>query len=103
MSDDLKPAAQIEALRDLIDSQGWQVYRQMVMAEIQSEFEDNITKALSSADGAIAIDKARQVAAVRLAGLRWLKLPHDKLQALQEQVRHTHEQITRIGRRPVGL
>lgn len=98
------PAAQIEALRDLVQSKGWSLFTEAVLQEIASEFEQHITSALSVADSTMALDKARQVAAVRLAGLRWLKLPQERLRSLSEQVHRSDEiEQTRIGRRPVGL
>lgn len=97
-------SAQIEAWRDFIQSKGFSLYREAILAEIAGEFEQHITNALCSADERIALDKARQVAAVRLAGLRWLKLPEERLKSLSEQVeRNDAIESARLGRRPVGL
>jgi hypothetical protein len=101
---ELNQAAQIEALKDLISSQGWKLYRDMVVGEISGDFEEHITKALDVPDAAVALDRMRQVAAVRKAGLRWLRLPQERLEALAQSVNHRHDiEDTRIGRRPVGL
>lgn len=102
---DISAKQQIEAVRDLIQSQGWTLFSEWVREEIAGEFEQHITNALSSPDTAIALDKARQVAAVRLAGLRWLKLPQERLKTLTEQVERKDdiEQSRLVGRRPVGL
>ena len=104
MTDDLSPAAQIDALRDLTQSQGWKLYRAMVMDDIAGKFEDDITKALDVPDAAIAIDRMRQVAAVRKAGYRWLTLPEERLRSLTEQVTQRDE-VTHMHavRRPRGL
>lgn len=95
---------QIDALRELTQSSGWKLFLGMVREEIVGTFEDNITRALSDPETAIAVDKARQIAAVRLAGLRWLKLPEERVRTLTEQMSQqdarTHAQV---GRRPVGL
>jgi hypothetical protein len=100
---DLNQAAQIEALRDLVSSQGWKLYREMVIGEISGDFEEHITKALDVPDAAVALDRMRQVAAVRKAGLRWLKLPIERLESLTETVQ-MHDSIKhQQGRRPLGL
>lgn len=96
-------AAQIEALRDLTQSEGWRLYRELVLQEISGDFEEHITKALDVADSAVALDRMRQVAAVRKAGLRWLKLPQERLKALTDQVERRDEATHNPGRRPVGL
>ena len=102
---DVTSATQIEALRDLTSSHGWKLYHAMVMEEIASHFEDHITKALDVPNGTVALDRMRQVAAVRKAGLRWLKLPQERLQALTNTVEHAQEtkDAHLVGRRPVGL
>ena len=101
---DVTPAAQIDALKDLVSSQGWQLYREMVLGEISGDFEEHITKALDVPDATVALDRMRQVAAVRKAGLRWLKLPHERMEGLVEAVNRTHDnRETRPGRRPDGL
>lgn len=100
---DITTPAQIEAFRDLVQSKGWQMYRELVMQEIASDFEEHITKALDVPDSGVALDRMRQVAAVRKAGLRWLKLPQERLQSLTEQAKRHDETTTRDSRRPVGL
>ena len=99
------PAAQIEALTDLLSHPGWHLYRQIVLDEIAGDFENTITKALDVPDTEIAIDRMRQVAAVRKAGLRWLKLPKERLETLQQHVASEtrQERPTWFGRRPAGL
>lgn len=94
--------ADIEALHDLVNSRGYALYRQMVMEEIAGDFENQITKALDVTDSALALDRMRQVAAVRKAGLRWLELPRRKLQELQQGLEN---ETTMSGpvRRPMGL
>lgn len=102
MTEDLSPTAQIEALKELTQSQGWILYRDLVIQEISGDFEEHITKALDVPDAGVALDRMRQVAAVRKAGLRWLKLPQERMQALVEGKDREAEEV-RIGRRPVGL
>ena len=98
---DLTPAAQIDALRELTQSAGWHLYRELVLQEITGDFEEHITKALDTPDAAVALDRMRQVAAVRKAGMRWLQLPQERLRTLAESARTTEERG--YGRRPVGL
>lgn len=96
------PKADIEALTDLIQSRGWLVFKDLVMAEIANDFEEHITRALDVPDQAVALDRMRQVAAVRKAGLRWLKLPGERLKTLNgEQERQAASEHP--GRRPIGL
>ena len=96
------PAATIEALTDLLQHPGWAIYRGLVMDEIAGDFEEHITRALDVPDPSVAIDRMRQVAAVRKAGLRWLKLPKERLDALTQQ--HKTEHLVAVqGRRPLGL
>ena len=96
-----------EALRDLLQSRGWMLYREMVMDEITANFEEHITRALDVQDATVALDRMRQIAAVRKAGLRWLQLPKERLEALareaDEAIRHNDRQAFVAGRRPVGL
>lgn len=105
MSEDLTPAAQIEALTDLVQSQGWKVFTDLVLSEISGDFEDHITRALDVPDAAVALDRMRQVAAVRKAGLRWLHLPKERLKTLSDKVNQSHEleDARLVGRRPYGL
>lgn len=102
---DTTTAAQIEAFRDLTTSQGWKLYCEAVMGEIEGKFADEITRALDNGNSDLALDKMRQVAAVRLAGLRWLKLPQERLAQLTDKVDHAREtkDAHLVGRRPVGL
>lgn len=95
-------AATIEALKDLLQHPGWHVYRQLVLDEISGDFEEHITRALDVPDPSVAIDRMRQVAAVRKAGLRWLKLPKERLDALVAGQRK-EEAVVLQGRRPLGL
>ena len=98
------PTDRIEALRDLVQSQGWKLYREMVLKEIAGDFEEYITKALNIPDATLALDRMRQVAAVRGAGLRWLSLPEQQIKALTEQVEHQDDRkLAAVSRRPVGL
>lgn len=92
----------IEALTDLMASRGWQLYRELVMNEIAGDFEEHITRALDVPDATVALDRMRQVAAVRKAGLRWLKLPKERLADLLRQ-RQTEAHNASPGRRPMGL
>lgn len=95
---------QIDALRELIQSSGWKLFLGMVREEIVGTFEDNVTRALSEPDTALAVDKARQIAAVRLAGLRWLKLPEERVRTLTQQLEQKDERAyAQVGRRPLGL
>lgn len=95
---------QIDALRELTQSSGWTLFVSLVREEIVGTFEDTITRALSDPETAIAVDKARQIAAVRLAGLRWLKLPEERVRTLTEQMRQQDARVyAQVGRRPVGL
>ena len=94
--------ADIEALRDLVQSRGWALYREIVMTEIAGDFEEHITKALDVADSTLALDRMRQIAAVRRAGLRWLDLPKRKLADLQ-QGQQTELAASGPSRRPMGL
>ena len=95
-----------ESLKDLLQSRGWMLYRDMVMEEITANFEEHITRALDVQDATVALDRMRQIAAVRKAGLRWLQLPKERLEALareaDEAIRH-QERLSVVGRRPVGL
>ena len=102
---DTSTASQIEALRDLISSQGWQIYTQMVKQEIETDFADHVTRALDNQTSEIALDKMRQVAVVRKAGYHWLKMPEEKLQALTNTVEHAQDRKVNqaVGRRPSGL
>lgn len=99
MSEPLKD--QIDALVDLQQHPGWLMYRDAVMKEIASDFEENITKALNVPDGPIALERMRQVAAVRLAGLRWLKWPSEKLTQVRAQAEGQRPDVT--SRRPEGV
>lgn len=94
--------ADIEALTDLVQSRGFALYRQMVMAEIAGDFEEHITKALDTSDSTLALDRMRQIAAVRKAGIRWLELPKRKLQELQQGVQAA-QAVEGPSRRPMGL
>lgn len=91
---------QIDALRDLQQHPGWQIVRDAIVKEITGDFETHITKALDHPDGAVALDRMRQVAAVRAAGMRWLKLPQETLARLMAQAQADEPQVSR---RPNGL
>jgi hypothetical protein len=67
--------ADADALTDLLQSRGWALFREGVLAEVTADFEEHITRALDVSDGVAALDRMRQVAAVRKAGLRWLAWP----------------------------
>ena len=92
----------VEALQDLLASRGWELYRELVMNEIAGDFEEHITRALDVQDGTVALDRMRQVAAVRKAGMRWLQLPKERLQALQAE-KAIERQAQQPRRRPLGL
>ena len=92
----------LTALRDLVTSRGWQLYRQMVTDEIAGDFEEHITKALDVPDAAMALDRMRQIAAVRKAGLRWLRLPQQRIDALKAKDRR-EDALASPSRRPLGL
>jgi hypothetical protein len=94
---------QLDALKDLVQSQGWQEFTALVMADIEGKFRDDITNALGIPDKDLALDKMRQVAAVRLAGLRWLRLPQERITGLVDGLERAEAEHTRIGRRPVGV
>ena len=100
---DATPTGRADAYRELLQSDGWQLYREDVMQEIAGDFEEQITKALDVPDSILALDRMRQVAAVRKAGIRWLKLPQEKLKTLTEQAERKDEIAHTPGRRPVGL
>lgn len=104
MTDDAK--ADREALEDLVTSKGWSLFTQMVKGEIHDEFEEHVMRQLSMPDSQIAIERARQVLAVRQAGERWLKLPKLRLEQLsqaanQDQMEKQKQMLP--GRRPLGL
>lgn len=92
----------MEALADLVSSRGFALYRELVMAEIAGDFEEHITRALDVSDGTVALDRMRQIAAVRKAGLRWLELPKRKLAELQQGLATGAAQDGE-SRRPMGL
>lgn len=94
--------SRLEALRDLVQSHGWSIFRQMVMDDVTERFEADITKALDVSDNTIALDRMRQVAAVRLAGLKWLAKPKEEIDRLTNHARDSDE-ANRQGRRPRGL
>lgn len=94
---------QIDALKDLVQSQGWKEFSALVMADIEGKFRDDITNALNMPDSSLALDKMRQVAAVRLAGLRWLRLPQERIAGLTDGLQRAEAEHARIGRRPVGV
>jgi hypothetical protein len=91
-----------DALETLLISPGWALFVEMVRAECASQFEQQITRALDHPDTAIAIDRMRQVAAVRQTGLRWVQWPKERISTLiaQEQ---TATFALQPSRRPVGL
>ena len=93
----------LDALKDLTQSRGWHLFKDMVMADIAGAFESDITQALAMPDAPLAIDKMRQVAAVRLAGLRWLRLPQERVQTLTDQVVRKADAVSTMSRRPVGV
>lgn len=92
----------IEALIDLQTHPGWQLYREAVLAEVTSEFEEHITRALDVPDPTVALDRMRQVAAVRKAALRWLKWPAERLATLTQQAETQQRTTTSVSRRPEG-
>jgi hypothetical protein len=71
------------ALQDLVQSAGWKAFHGLVTAEIAGDFEEHITRALDTQDSALALDRMRQVASVRRAGMRWLKLPYERMSVLE--------------------
>jgi len=100
------PTADLEALEDLVQSRGFTLFADMVRQEIHEEFQEQVLKQLALPDSQIAIERARQVLAVRQAGERWLKLPRLRIeqlrQAIQQQDRVAQVQML-PGRRPAGL
>lgn len=94
---------QIEALTDLQTHPGWQAYRAAVVAEITGDFEEHITRALDVHDPVVAIDRMRQVAAVRKAGLRWLQWPTERLATLKQQAESHQRAQAAVSRRPEGV
>lgn len=94
--------ADIEALTEFLQSRGFHMFREMVLAEIVGEFENDITKALNVPDAAQAIDRMRQVAYMRKVGLQWLDWPKRKLSELQ-QGQLAVQASEGPSRRPVGL
>ena len=80
-------AADLDALRTLLASHGWALFRRMVLVEIEEEFQEHITKALDVPDGTVALDRMRQIAAVRQAGARWLARPAKEVNLLQQMQR----------------
>ena len=99
---DLSAKEQIEALTDLQQSSGWRLFRDLIMAEISGDFEEHITRALDVPDQVVAIDRMRQVAAIRKAGLRWLKLPAERVKTL-EQGEQASQPVRLLSRRPEGV
>ena len=93
---------EVLALQDLLSSDGWRVFTDMVWAEIASDFEEHITKALDVPDAVVALDRMRQVAAVRKAGQRWLGLPKKRIDTLM-QLEDQQRQVATVSRRPAGL
>lgn len=91
--------AEIEALTEFTQSRGWSLFREALMNEVTGEFEDHITKALNSPDTTLAIDRARQVAAVRLAALRWLKWPTERMTTLRSELEKDAHAMSPAGRR----
>lgn len=94
---------QINALKELQQHPGWLIFRQAVVEEITSEFEEHITRALDVPDALAALDRMRQVAAVRKAGLRWLKLPAERLGQLKQQAEQQQREMLPGSRRPEGV
>lgn len=95
--------ADLEALRDLIQSRGWLIFFELVTAEITADFQEHITRALDVPDGTVALDRMRQVAAVRKAGLRWLKLPSERITMLEQKHDFNSVDPQPQSRRPVGV
>lgn len=93
---------QLDSLTDLQQSQGWKLFYEQMVKEIAGDFEEHITKALDVPDSTIAIDRMRQVAAIRKAGLRWLKWPTERINQLKQQLDDRPEDRP-ISRRPVGV
>lgn len=91
--------AEIEALQELQQSKGWHLFREAVIAEVADAFEEHITRALNVPDGPIALDRARQVAAIRVAAMRWLKWPSERVNALASQLDVEAHAMSPAGRR----
>lgn len=102
MTDAPSVKEQIEALVDLQAHPGWLAFRAMLVKEVSDDFEEHITKALNVPDGAMAIERMRQVAAMRDVGLKWLKWPHDRVKQLKEQEARA-EALASPSRRPLGV
>lgn len=92
-----------QSLQDLLQSAGWKVFRDLVMEEIAGDFENDITRALDNPDSMIALDRMRQVAAIRKAGLRWLRLPNERMAMLEANLDKPTAAWEQQTRRPVGV
>ena len=95
--------AEYTAIHDLLGSAGWKIFRDSVLAEIAGDFEEHITRALDTNDSSMALDRMRQVASVRKAGLRWLKLPQERMAILESMAEQPLQGWERQTRRPVGV
>jgi len=95
--------SEYRALHDLLDSAGWKLFRDAVMKEIVGDFENDVTRALDNTDAVLALDRMRQVAAIRKAGLRWLKIPHERLSVLESVAEQPVAAWAIHARRPVGV
>lgn len=100
---ELAPTAQITALRELQQSEGWKLFRDHVTREIEDGYADMVAKALAVENREIAIDRLRQVTAIREAGRRWLQMPQQRIEALTAETGRADEVKTNVGRRPAGL
>lgn len=95
--------SEYHALHDLLDSAGWKLFRDAVLKEIVGDFENDVTRALDNTDAVLALDRMRQVAAIRKAGLRWLKIPNERLSVLESVAEQPSASWASQGRRPVGV
>jgi hypothetical protein len=92
----------LQNLADLVTHRGWHLFKQMVMDEIAHDFEESIIKQLALPDDKVALGRARQVAAIREAGMRWLGMPQKRIADLKAQDRRD-EALASPSRRPLGL
>ena len=91
--------AEIEALHDLVQSRGWHLFQAAVIEDVDTAFQEHITRALDVPDGVIAMDRARQVAAIRKAALKWLKWPNERMHTLTAEVEKGDHARSPAGRR----
>lgn len=102
------PAAQIEALKDLVQSPGWALFRDFAKQTWDEEFNRRVMEAiggkmLSDDQLKLAHGRLQQAAAIKEELKTLFKWPVERLRTLTEQVERKDDITTRVGRRPIGL